>query len=285
MSLSVSGKEIRLVFERDNLLRSLTEAVRGLPGAVAFYIFGSLVEGRGDAWSDLDIEIVTTDVEVSRDCLFPILETVRPMELAWIIDSSSDDWAASVLFQQTSLFHKVDLGIRSIHGFDRNPIPQPSALIWSQQTSRRVGCSELAAPPFMPEPDSEQHILLGHLLATTRYVRARKRDHLATCWRFASALADAVFAAHYRRAVNRGPFHGRLGTLEYQVLDRQRPQVVSMELMSMLDFSSPVAMDRTVYLLMHELVDVFRDDSTPQRVPAAIGDGFYAFARRELAIP
>ena len=285
MALSVSGEEECLVFERDNLLRSLTDAVRGLPGAVACYTFGSLVDGRGDAWSDLDVQIVTTDFEQSRDCLLPVLAKVRPLELAWIIDSLHDDWATSFVFQEASLFHKVDLGIRSMYVIDKNPLPQPSKLSWSQQAPQHTVCPELAGLPFMPEFESEQHVLLGHLLAITRYVKARKRRNLATCWRFASALADAVFAAHYRHAGSQRPVRGRLGTREYQALDTQVPRVVSKELMSLLDFSSPTAMDQAVYLLMHELVDAFGRGFDPRHIPASILERFNAFAMRELAIP
>lgn len=128
-----TGEEARLTFERDKLLRSVVDATRSLPGAVAFHTFGSLVEGHGDGWSDLDVEIVTTDVVSSRDCLFSTLSKVRPMQLAWIIDSSPDHWSGSVVFEETSLFHKLDLGIRSIHDFDHNSMPQPPILSWSQQ--------------------------------------------------------------------------------------------------------------------------------------------------------
>jgi hypothetical protein len=89
----------------------------------------------------------------------------------------------------------------------------------------------------------------------------------------------------YRRTGNKEPNHGRLGTREYRALDRQVPRIVSLKLMSLLDFSSPTAMDRAVYLLMHELVDEFNEGSDPQHIPAPILDRFYAFARRELAIP
>jgi len=284
LSLSDTGEEARLTFERDKLLRSIVDATRGLPGAVAFHTFGSLVEGHGDGWSDLDVEIMTTDVELSRDCLFSILAKVRPMQLAWVIDSRPDHWSGSVVFQETSLFHKLDLGIWSIHDFDQSSMPQTSMLLWSQPAPQGMGRLELAEPPFLPQRESGQHVVLGHLLSIVRYVKARKRGNLAMCWRFASALADAVFAAMYRRTGSREPNHGRLGTREYQALDRQVPRIVSLELMSLLDFSSPAAMDRAVYLLMHELVDAFSEGSDPQYIPAPILGRFYAFARRELAI-
>lgn len=285
MSLSVPGEGVRLVLERDNFLVSLTEAARGLPGAVTCSIFGSLVEGRGNAWSDLDIEIVTTDVEASLDCLFPTLANVHPLEIAWIIDSRPNAWAASVVFQEASLFHKVDLGIRSMHVIDQNPVPRPSILSWSQGAHLRTSCPERATLPFMPEPGSGQHVLLGHLLGITRYAKARKRDNLATCWRFASALADAVFAACYRTAGSETPLQGRLGTMEYLALDTQVPCALSPSLMSALNFSSPEAMDQAVYLLMHELVDAFGRGSNPHHIPAPILEKFNAFAIRELAIP
>jgi hypothetical protein len=102
----------------------LCTALRDLPGATALYAFGSLAEGRGDRYSDIDLRVVTDDLEASLAARHAILGRVAPVVLEWTVPGPGDDWAATFLFEGVAPFQKLDLGFVSGSG---GPAPRLSA--------------------------------------------------------------------------------------------------------------------------------------------------------------
>jgi len=66
-----------------NLLKRVSEALRDLPGACELYVFGSLADRTADAYSDIDLEVMTRDVAASAAALDDVLTTVAPIEVDW----------------------------------------------------------------------------------------------------------------------------------------------------------------------------------------------------------
>lgn len=105
-----------------------------------------------------------------------------------------------------------------------------------------------------PTIGSLEHYVISQLLGTTRYVKARRRGHLLSCWRFASALVDAVIASEYAAIVDDGWGLAGLTSQQYRDADLRMDPYRRSLLISELDFSNPCAMDRTVVRLVRMLV-------------------------------
>ncbi len=116
------------------------------------------------------------------------------------------------------------------------------------------------------EPGSSTHLLIGHLIGATRYLKARRREQPITSWRFAVATANATAALLYDR-VHPGSQGNRLGqplsTREYLELDGEVSDPDRQKFLAALDFSTPDAMNRglaQILVLFTELTTVESPD-------------------------
>src|SRR5262245_47056386 len=96
-----------LQVQLDQLLDHLIDGLRLIPGATKLYLFGSLATSEGDAYADIDLQLVTADPVLTRAGWPDLLGSIRPIELAWPI--TPDYTAYAVLFAGLSYYHKVDI--------------------------------------------------------------------------------------------------------------------------------------------------------------------------------
>lgn len=257
------------------MLSEISRALRHLPGATALHVFGSLADNLGDGYSDIDLTVGSSEPEVTIAARHATLNRVAPIVLEWVIEPSQDAWAATYLFAGASPFQKLDLGIRT---------PRDSVdgrLLWRQDVELSMELAH-AAPStlFAPPHGTIEHFVVGHLLGATRYVKARRRGNDLVCWRFASALVNAVLALHYSRACHM-PFLGRaLTTLEYLDLDHALPVADRDRLLSVLHLASAADMNRSVRLLLADMVQTSADLGAS--IPEALLALFNAFFDAEL---
>lgn len=259
------------------LLESIAQALRAMPGAVALYAFGSLAQGRGDEYSDIDLTLLSTDVDASLAARHTVLSQVEPIALEWRIVPSRDRWAATYLFVDVSPYHKLDLGI-SASGSDVDGV-----LLWQREGELQGVTAPPAIPaPFMPVPGSVEHHAADQLLGLTRYAKARRRDNQFLCWRFASALLEATLTTLHARECG-VPFTGRkLATSEYLELDTALAPEARARVLDRLRFSPASAMDRSVRWLVDDMLEASADLVDGPVLPDSLAAQFLTFLDAEL---
>ena len=241
----------------DDLLGRISAALRGLPGAQELYLFGSAADpARKDRYSDLDLQVVSAQFELSRAVWPAVLSQVGPIALAFQLDPegpAAQETAFTLGFEGESLYHKVDFGItdrRLADGYFNQL--QGKVLLWRQEA--------LAAPPgsrpqttWRPAWGSPGHFLLGELLGSVRYVKARKRQQHLACWRFLSAKFNALLRCY--RWEQGGPQFppGVKTTLDFTTLDRRLSERERLALLSGLKAASPPEMDRSLVEITRRL--------------------------------
>lgn len=237
-------------------------ALTTVPGITGVTVFGSCADGRCDEFSDLDLHATTSDIDLTRSRLYLTLSRTETIELEWTIQDSPGKWAATFVFKHLSPLRRLDLSIVS------SPKERPAG-------NRKLSGSPpgfdrsagTASGAYRPLTGSIEHYTISQLLGTTRYAKARRRGHLLSCWRFASALADAVIATGYSGIAGKGWILAGLTTLEYRDADLQLDPFQRSALISELDFSDPESMDRTVARIVDRLIANYRRHESPMPIP------------------
>lgn len=234
----------------DHLLARVSAALRGLPGAQALYLFGSAADpARKDRYSDLDLRVISSRFELSRAAWPAVLSRVGKLALVFQLDPddpAAQETAFTLGFEGQSLYHKVDFGItdwRLADGFFNQLAGK--VLLW-QQGALVEPLEEAPRTAWRPAWNSPRHFLLGELLSSVRYVKARKRRQHLACWRFLSAKFNALLRCYHW---NRDPLHfpeAAMNTWDFIALDRQLSEDERLGLLSGLKAASPPEMDRSL---------------------------------------
>lgn len=233
-----------------------------VPGITDVTVFGSCAGGRCDQFSDLDIHATTIDIDLTRSNLLAALSRIDAIELEWTIADTPGNWAATFVFRHLSPLRRLDLSIGSTSTERTGSDPQQPNTLPNFDGSAGTGSSA-----YRPMIGSVEHYMISQLLGTTRYAKARRRGHLLSCWRFASALVDAVIATGYSGIAERGWMLAGLTTMEYRDADLRLDPIQRNALISELDFSDPKAMDRTVVRLVDRLIANYRRHESPMPIP------------------
>jgi hypothetical protein len=110
---------------------------------------------------------------------------------------------------------------------------------------------------------------MDQLLGGTRYLKARRRGHRLTAWRFAVATAEQVLRLEYEQTQEWSEVGRKLTTAEYLQLDQMLSSESRHALKVRLDFGSPAAMDRNLLALFHRMIELCQDKgaATDQPIP------------------
>jgi hypothetical protein len=284
---ATGGEESVLAQHLDRLQHALADGLRAFPGAAALYLFGSRAEGRSDGYSDIDLQLITADPASSRAACASVFAQIQPVALAWDMGTAWGAWAATLLFADASPYHKLDFGVTDSADWDRWRTGEGRGMIklWEQPPpctpvpSRRTDAHE-------PVVGTRAHYVLGQILGATRYVKARKRGQMLTAWRFAAALADAVVVLLNARNLGATAPLRTLTTGEYVTLDQRISAPERERLLSLLNFSTPAAMDRAVYQFVSELVAAAEGDSATEAemIPRSLTARLQRFIEHELGL-
>lgn len=232
----------------------LVEALRDLPGATELRAFGSLAYGDADHYSDIDLDLLATDLSASITTRHAVIEQVAPVWLEWRIHPSHSDWAATILFDGHSPYHHLDLGITVVDRPASADALGDMVTLWTQAAAPPRIITDASAA-YAPAVGTPGHAMLEQLLSAIRYAKARKRSQILLAYRFASALATSTFAMLDARSTgDLTHLRTRPSTSTVLGLDRQLPPDTRGDLVSLFDFSSPERMDTAVLaLLRHNL--------------------------------
>lgn len=266
----------------DTLLSDISNVLKTLPGARTLYAFGSLMDERRDTYSDIDLKLVTDDLDLSLTSRLDVLSQVKPVALEWVIDTTSDSWAATILFADTSPYHKLDIDISVADRFSQ-PASAGLVRLWESGSGEINPPLQLSSKlPYMPVSGTVEHFVLGQILGATRYVKARRHGNAFTCWRFASALIDATHSLLYMHAFPGELIDRKLTTSEYLRLDNVVEPATRDRFAQRLDLSSAKDMDMAVHNAISEaftLSDMLSDQSP---IPASLVTQFMKFFNAEL---
>lgn len=240
----------------------MVSALDNVPGITDITVFGSCADGRCDQFSDLDIHATTIDIDLTLSKLYPALSRIDAIELEWPIADAPGNWAATIVFRHLSPLWKLDLSLGSIPmEKSDNDQKQPTT------TPDFDGPSGMPSSVYRPVIGSVEHYMISQLLGTTRYVKARRRGHVLSCWRFASALVDAVIVTGYSGIADERWTLAGLTTLEYRDADLRLDLFQRSALIGDLDFSNPGATDRTVVRLVNRLIVNYQACKSPMPIP------------------
>jgi len=277
-----------LLSSLDDLLARISAALRHLPGAQELYLFGSAADpALKDPYSDLDLRVISTQFELSRAAWPAVLSRAGEMALVFQLDPASPDareTAFTLGFAGRSPYHKVDFGLaeQGLAGGFFGQV-QAKRLLWRQEASATPvdGAPGEAWRPAWGSPD---HFLLGELLGSVRYVKARKRRQHLACWRFLSAKFNALLRC-YRWEPGCPVLPGAaMTTWDYTALDRQLPEEQRLGLLSGLQAGSPAEMDRSLLALTLQIAGrVMPGYVTATTREARLVRAYLNFIERELA--
>ena len=163
-----------------DLLERVAVGLRLLPGATELYLFGSLTTPESDAYADIDLQLVTSDLSLTRANWPYLLEHIQPIDFAWPITPTPDNTAFAVLFHGASYYHKIDIGLSAaVDGLSVAPALAPAVRLWAQE-ARRFTLPQLSSRAYIPAYGTIGHELIEELIASVRYLKARKRGHQFT---------------------------------------------------------------------------------------------------------
>ena len=273
----------------DNLLARISNALRSLPGAQALYLFGSAADpARKDRYSDLDLQVISSQFELSRAAWPAVLSRVGKLALVFQLDPddpAAQETAFTLGFEGQSFYHKVDFGITDWRLSDGyfNQL-EGKVLLWQQEAL----AEPLEAAPqtaWRPVWDSPGHFLLGELLSSVRYTKARKRRQHLTCWRFLSAKFNALLrCTRWQQGVSQFPPVVRT-TWDFTALDRQLSEDECLGLLSGLKTASPPEMDRSLVEITGRIAALIDPDYNKKDThQAALVREMLGFIQNELVI-
>lgn len=258
----VNAHDLKEVEDIAGFTNRMLLALTTVPGITGVTVLGSCADGRCDEFSDLDLHATTSDIDLTRSRLYLALSRTETIELEWTIQDSPGEWAATFVFRHLSPLRRLDLSIAS------SPKERPAGNRKLSDSLPGVDRSAgTASSAYRPLTGSIEHYTISQLLGTTRYAKARRRGHLLSCWRFASALVDAVIATGYSGIAGKSWILAGLTTLEYRDADLQLDPFQRSALISELDFSDPESMDRTVARLVDRLIANYRRLEPPMPIP------------------
>jgi len=267
------------------LLERVSRAARRLPGAVELYLFGSANDpALKDAYSDLDLQVVSADYELSRAYWPWILELAGDISLVCPIIDKPRESAFWVVFSGESHYHKVDAGLSDStqeQGFIHNI--QHKTLLWRQAPPASLAVP-LQRAAWMPEASTPLHFLTSELLGSVRYVKARRRGQHLTCWRFISGRLNALLRSYQWDGRSQRFPQTPLSTWDYAALDRLLPESDRLHWLALVDCRTPCAMDQALVTLTRCLVERICPDWASDDTPAGqhIRD-IFSFIAQELA--
>ena len=128
------------------------------------------------------------------------------------------------------------------------------------------------------------HLVIDELIATVRYLKARKRGHDLTCWRFLRVKPDRLLHLIAERVQDWQPHPQPLTTWDYHALDNTIDAAERAQLIQQLNWSTPHTMDQSCSWLTRQIIQLAEQKALARHesLPVDIIERHLAFIRAEL---
>ncbi|GCE23476.1 nucleotidyltransferase domain-containing protein [Dictyobacter kobayashii] len=232
--------------------------------------FGSFCHGNYDQYSDVDLHVVSADVQQTIEELQQILVPVGDILLQYPLRIESGEAAYTLLFKNYPLYQKLDVTILS---------PVATVPFDGYHSVYQTSLPLLYNPTDFLAPRLEEpaRTLYNYYLGALRYAKYRQRGKHFSAYKFYRSQVDRYLLQIHQQVT--GKAEPKLGILEYQALDKE-----------------PAATDWSRYLypysaanmnsLYAELLQRMLDDALPALPTShrAAIQTIHAFIQQELRI-
>lgn len=175
-------------------------------------IFGSQEKNQHDCYSDLDLQVITSDFDTTMTKLPALLAKIGDYFIKFPLGIQEGYAAYTVLFKDYALYNKLDINIQD------PTIKTPFAE--NRSVYRQVEILPFQPSTYTPAAmEPLTHSLYDAHIGAIRYAKYRKRKMHLTAYRFYRAQVEHYFLHRYHQLTqDTQPQH--MGTLEYQILDK-----------------------------------------------------------------
>jgi hypothetical protein len=269
-----------------DLLERVAAGLRLLPGVTELYLFGSLTTSQADAYADIDLQLVTADLPLTRANWPYLLEQIQPIDVAWPITPTPDNTAFAVLFHDASYYHKIDIGLSAaVDSLSVAPTLASAVRLWAQE-ARRFTLPLPSSRAYIPAYGTIGHELIEQLIAGVRYLKARKRGHQFTSWRFMRSQPEKLLYLLHEQTHGWIRQKTSLSTWDYKQLDRDIDKETQEQIMRHLDWSTPRIMDQNFYWFLEQIVHLYKQKASEysEGIPDQVISNNVVFIRSELGL-
>ena len=278
--INEASNEMNLEAQLNSLQKRLTDVLRQLPGATALYLHGSRAGGRTDGYADLDLQVCTS-ARITRAIWPQFLERVGPLEAAWPLNGAADNSAFTILFKGESYYHKVDIGLSE--GGSGGALNDTGVKLWAQPPAPELTLIPKSAV-YLPAHGSVGYQVLDELIASERYLKARKRGQYLLCWRFMRVKPDRLLQLLRSQRQGWQPYDQPLTTWEIKALESTLSADERAQFTSHLACSEPAVMDANMLWFTEEIIRLLEGKATAKNetLPMDIIERHLAFLHNEL---
>jgi hypothetical protein len=235
----------------------------------------------------LDLQVVTDRYELSQENWLRILSLAGEIALAYPISTSPLSASTTIAFAGESPYHKVDIGLsdrREENGFFSQV--QGKQCLWRQLPAEPPAHAIASTgQPYSTALGSAAHFMLGEMLGSIRYVKARKRRQHLVCWRYLSAKLNARLRCGLWDANPQSFPQNPLTTWQFTALDQRLPEPERLELLAATHCDEPSEMDGSLVNLTVRIVQSIQPSLGPADASAvAITQHYLEFIAHELGL-
>jgi predicted nucleotidyltransferase len=166
-----------------NKKKDIVKVFAELPEVSEIHSFGSINTDNFDQYSDIDLTVVTKDIQLTTEQMLNTLSRIGQVLSVFVIEKSSTSVAYTIFFKELSPFQKLDLGFVS----DSKDIKFENSKL--EYRSDRVPDLKNTKPVSIEESDVD-HKVLDIFIGALRYLKYVKRNEMWPAYKFYRSFVD-----------------------------------------------------------------------------------------------
>ncbi|GCE13504.1 hypothetical protein [Tengunoibacter tsumagoiensis] len=174
-------------------------------------LFGSLEHNQHDAYSDMDLHVVSSDFDTTMQDLPSIINSIGAPFVWYPFHPQPGNTGYAILFRDYPLYHRLDITLLDLV---TPPIVAQGTCIYTNPRPPLSQPSTYQAPQL----DAPLQKLYGYGIGAIRYAKYRKRGKALSAFKFYRAQCDAFFLKRYEKETHNAKTQIDLAV--YQLLDQ-----------------------------------------------------------------
>ncbi|QBD75395.1 hypothetical protein EPA93_05010 [Ktedonosporobacter rubrisoli] len=164
------------------------------PEVQKIYLFGSMEQHKHDAYSDLDLHVVSSDFDMTMRDLASIMNTIGEPFVWYPFHPQPGNTGYAILFRDYPLFNRLDITIL-------DPVTPPVMPLGTCIYSNPQECPRCPSTYQAPQMAEKVRQLYGYGIGAVRYTKYRKRGKPFSAYKFYRAQCDYYFLRRYDQEV------------------------------------------------------------------------------------